>query len=214
METMNETTKDQYLIGRKKYVRVTTLLEKVGHSDFSDIPHSERQFYMDRGKANHELWQRAEEGTDHQYHFDSRVELYRAGHAKFIRETGFKPLAGGIEKFIKATWAQLGFKETSSDEEGYAGTMDRLGLVGNRLWLPDYKTSNVPESTAAQTALYLIGLMVLPKNKTWNFSFKNVDRYGVAFRNDGSYFMTKRYPDSDYHLALSLIEKYLTQEKS
>lgn len=193
-------TQDHYIVGRKKFLRVTALLERAGASDFSGIP--DRDFYMARGKANHELFEHVERGVDAEHTYDPRVETYRAGHARFLRETGFRALPGGIELFVKATWAALGFAY-DGEEAGVAGTLDRLGTIQSRVLLLDYKTTSVPKSTAAQTALYLL---LLP-----GYKFHDVERRGVAFCNDGTYKMTDKYPYTDKADALGLIDKYLKE---
>lgn len=198
-------TPDAYEYSGKLYLRVTSFLRAVGVSDFSKIPAKDREFYMERGRANHDLWQKVEEGVDHLYEFDPRVELYRPAHAKFLRETGFKALPGGIEKFVYATWRQLGVPvDEVNGFAGIAGTMDRIGTMQGRVVLPDYKTSEVPPSTAEQTAFYLL---------MTTYKFNEVDRYGVAFRNDGTYAMSQKYPYTDKDEVLRHLHKY-AKEKS
>lgn len=182
-----EVLDDHYIIKGKKYVRVTRLLDAVGLSDFSKIPAKDREFYMSRGTANHRLWQDVELGRDKDFTYDERVEAYREGHSRFLRETGFKAIKGGIEMRV---W---------SDEHRLAGTMDRFGMIQGCLVLIDYKTSSVPPSTNIQTALYLL---MLP------YPFHSVKRYGVAFRNDGTYRMSKEYSPTDQREALFYIDKY------
>lgn len=196
------TTDSHYIIGRKRFVRVTTLLDRVGHSDFSAIP--KRDYFMSRGKAVHELAEHIERGIDAQYTYDAETEKYRPAILRFLRETGFKAAKTGIEKFVKATWAQLGFPDVAREEVGVAGTLDRWGAAQGRPWLVDYKGHSVPPSTAAQTAFYAI--------MDSHTDFSAFDRYGVSFRPDGTYRMSLRYPNSDFHLALSLAEKYLKGE--
>ncbi len=196
------TTDSHYIIKGKKFVRVTTFLERVGVSDFSKIP--DREFYMARGKANHELFEHVERGIDSEHTYDPRVEVYRGGHARFLKETGFKALPGGIELFVSATWKDLGFAH-AGEEVGIAGTMDRIGTIQDRILLPDFKTSSVPKSTAMQTALYLLML--------FGYKFHEVERRGVAFLNNGTYKMTDKYPYTDKADALGLIGKYLKETK-
>ena len=105
---------------------------------------------------------------------------------------------------VKATWEDLGLPG-GGDFAGIAGTLDRLGTIQNRVVLIDYKTSSVRDSTAQQTALYLL---CLP-----GYKFGEIERYGVGFRNNGTYSMSPRYPISDYHESMNHIEKYRKGKK-
>lgn len=215
----NSVESDAYIIGGRRFVRVTTLLSFVGHSDFSAIPVRDRAYYMSRGKAFHEMSEHVERGVDGRYTYDAETDKYRAGHANFLRDTGFNSIKNGIERGVSATWEQLGFSRPKGCAEvGVAGTLDRLGAMQGRLALVDYKGSTVPTSTAAQTALYLIMVILQPEFSA--LFFRDVSRFGVGFKNNGvpgrvgsGYTMSAKYPDSDQQLALRLIEKYLKGER-
>jgi ATP-dependent exoDNAse (exonuclease V) beta subunit len=201
MNTQDEVYSDHYVIKGKRYTRITSLIAAVGLSDFSKIPHRDREFYMARGKANHRLFEDVELGRDHLFNYDPRIEVYRAGHARFLRETGFKPLAGGIEKRVH------------SDDLEVAGTLDRFGVFQGSLSLIDYKTSvlppaakpGLPTPTEIQTALYLI---CLPQ-----YRFDEVKRFGVAFRKDGTYRMSQPYPITNKAQALGYVAQYHKETK-
>lgn len=192
---------ETYTIHNKKFVRVTALLRARGLIDFSNIPEHDREFYLERGTANHKLWQDIEEGTADNFTYDPRVEEYRAGHARFLKETGFRAMPGGIEMLVKITWKDLGLSPAKEGEPaGVAGTLDRLGTIQGRMVLVDYKTSSVPASTAIQTAAYTL---MLP-----SYKFHEIERRGVAFRNNGTYLMSPRYPLSDKDEALYHLYEY------
>jgi hypothetical protein len=197
-----------YTIGRKRYVRVSRLLEATGASDFSAIPSKDKDFYMARGTARHEMFEHIERGVDGQHTYDPRIEAYRAGHAKFLRETDAKAFKSGIEKRVYATWESIGFAQRHYPpfcEAGIAGRLDRFGTIQGRLALWDFKGHEVPKSTGVQTALYL---MMMPEH-----SFAAVERYGVAILPDGTYRMSQKYPLSDFQDAQDLIHKYLKETK-
>lgn len=184
-----ETKTDPYPAEWKHLARVTSIVTAAGLADFSGIPEKDREYYFERGSQNHLLWQMVEEGTADKYDFDPAVQLFRAGHARFLRETGFRALPGGIEMRIK------------NDELGYKGTLDRLGTIQNRVVLLDFKTSLVcDEATRIQTALYLLAIP--------GYRFNEIERYGVAIRNDGTYRMSNRYPDHDENDAIFYATKY------
>ena len=121
----------------------------------------------------------------------------------FLHETGFKALPGGT-RCASSDLGRPGLPG-GGDFAGIAGTLDRLGTIQNRVVLIDYKTSSVRDSTALQTALYLL---CLP-----GYKFGEIERYGVGFRNNGTYSMSPRYPISDYHESMNHIEKYRKGKK-
>lgn len=177
----------KYSVGRKGYVSVTTILKETRLTDFSKIPEKDRIYYMNRGTQNHKLWEMVELGTADQYEFDSVVEQYRAAHAKFLSDTGFKAFPDGIEKIV------------SNDTYRIAGKLDRFGIMNGRHVVIDYKTSSIYPETAIQTALYAICL---------DIPFFEIDRYGVAFKNDGKYKLEK-FPDrKDRDVAIAAITLY------
>lgn len=188
METTDTVDADSYTIAGRKYARVTAIVKFSGLSDFSGIPESKRDYFFKRGTENHRAWQMVEEGTAVDFNFDPEVEKYRAGHAKFLKETGFKALPGGIELRVK------------NDDLMYAGTLDRIGTIQNRVVLLDYKSSALPKGGGLQTALYLLAIP--------GYKFEEVDRYCVAIKNDGSYRMSKKYPHTDKSDAIYYATKY------
>lgn len=193
-----------YAIRGKFYVRVSRLLEDTGASDFSAIPAKDREFFLARGTARHEFFEHVEQGVDHLHTYDPRIEAYRAGHARFLKETGFRAFHFGIEKRVYRTWEELGFFPRNYPpfrEAGAAGRMDRFGTCGSRVVLWDYKGHDIPKSTAAQTAAYSL---LFPQYK-----FEEVERYGVAILPNGTYKMSPRYPNSDRTEVEKLIHKYL-----
>lgn len=191
-----QATETHYEIEGKKYARVTHLMRSMGLVDYDKIPERDREFYLDRGTQNHKAWQMAEEGIADRYEFDPVVEAYRPAHSKFLEETGFSPIPGGIELLVK------------SEALGVAGRLDRIGTFParpGRVAVVDYKTTSVHPATAIQTALYLI---LIP-----GYNFFEVDRFGVAFRNDGTYRMEHFKDRTDRDDALALIRTYNLKER-
>ena len=157
--------------------RVTDIVKFSGLSDFSGIPERDRDYYFDRGTANHQAWQMVEEGTAGGFDFDPEVTQYMEAHANFLRDTGFRALPGGIEMRVH------------SEDLGIKGTLDRIGTIQGRVILCDYKTTKPTAGTALQTALYLL---CLP-----GYRFAEVERYGVGFAKGGKYTMSSKYSLSD-----------------
>lgn len=181
--------KHEYTVGDKRLHSVTEICRFAFPDAYGDIPAKMKDYYFSRGHGVHKLAEDVENGIDGQFTYDPEVEKYRASHARFLKETGFRALPGGIEMRVKNL------------EMGYAGTLDRIGTVGDRIWLLDLKTSSVKDApTALQLALYLL---CLPGHK-----FNSVERYGVAIKNNGTYAMSKKYPDSDEMDALYWAKKY------
>jgi hypothetical protein len=192
---MNDTvTADSYIIEGKRFARVTAIVRFAFPDAFAAIPEKSKQFYFDRGTGNHKLWADVEEGIDGGFDYDPECEKYRAGHAKWLRDTGYKPLPGGIEMRVV------------NKDLGYAGTLDGIGTVGSRVWLVDKKTTCVAvEPTALQTALYLLAIP--------GYKFGEVERYGVGIRKEGDYRMSPRFPDTDENLARYWAQKYQEASK-
>lgn len=169
--------------------RVTDVVRFAYPDAFAGIPERSRDFYFARGSGNHKLWEDVENGVDGNFEYDPECEKYRAGHAKWKRETGFRALPGGVEL------------QVYSEELGVKGTIDLLGTVGQRIWLPDLKTSKAePKPTALQTAIYTL---LLP-----GYKFTDIERYGVGVKNNGTYSMTPRFPDTDENEARYWIKKF------
>ncbi len=190
---MNELQFDEpthtYTFGAKRLPSVTEICRFAYPDAYADIPDKDKAFYFSRGSGVHKLTEDVENGIDGQFTYDPEVEKYRAGHARFLRETGFRALPGGIELRVKNL------------ELGYAGTVDRLGTIQNRVVLIDLKTSSVKDKpTSLQLALYLLAIP--------GYKFGEVERYGVAIKNDGSYQMSKRYIDSDENDAIYYATKF------
>lgn len=184
-----ETKTDPYPAEWAQLPRVTDIVRFAYPDAFAGIPERDKAYYFERGSANHLLWSMMADGTADAYDFDPEVQKYRPGYEKFLKDTGFKPLPGGIECRVK------------NEELGYKGTYDLLGTVGNRVWLIDLKTTKAePKPTALQTALYLLALP--------GYKFSEVERYGIGIRNDGKYAMTPRFPDSDENDAIYWAQKF------
>lgn len=195
MELQFDADTHTYKVGDRKLHSVTAICKFAYPDAYAEIPEAMKAFYFSRGTAVHRLCEDVENGVDGQFTYDEEAEKYRAGHAKWLRDTGFKALPGGIEMRVKNL------------DLGYAGTVDRLGTVGQRIWLADLKTSTVRDQpTALQLALYLLAIP--------GYKFGEVERYGVAIKKDGTYQMSRRYPDSDEAEAVYWASKYLKEVAS
>lgn len=178
-----------YTFGAKRLPSVTEIVRFAYPDAFAAIPEKDKAFYFARGSGVHKLTEDVENGIDGQFTYDPEVELYREGHARFLRETGFKALPGGIEVRVKNL------------ELGYAGTVDRIGTIQGNVVLLDYKTSSVKDApTSLQLALYLLAIP--------GYKFSEVARHGVAIQKGGKYKMSVRYPDTDEQDAIYYATKF------
>lgn len=188
-ELQFDEAKHEYTIGSTRLAGVTEICKFAYPDEFAGIPERSKEYYFERGRQNHRLWEMVELGTADGFDFDPEVEKYRAGHARFLRDTGFRALPGGIELRVKDA------------DLGVAGTLDRLGTVRDRVWLVDLKTTKaIDKVVALQTAIYAL---LLP-----GYKFAEIERYGVGIKNNGTYAMTRRFPDSDENDARYWVKKY------
>lgn len=178
-----------YTFGEKNLPSVTQICRFAYPDAYSDIPENDKAFYFSRGSGVHKLTEDVENGIDGQFTYDPEVEEYRAGHSRFLRDTGFRAIPGGIELRVKNL------------ELGYAGTLDRIGTIQNRVVVLDYKTSSVKDKpTSLQLALYLLAIP--------GYKFSEVARHGVALQKGGKYKMSARYPDHDEQDAIYWATKF------
>lgn len=116
------------------------------------------------------------------------IMLYCMAWRKFRAQTGFVPVV--IEKI------------GANRKYGYAGTLDRIGTVGNRTWLVDIKTGVPDLRTCLQTAAYA----ELDEIKA---AFPKLDRYAVELRDDGTFRMSEQYKSAqDFAVFLAFLKVY------
>jgi hypothetical protein len=133
----------------------------------------------DRGRAVHLATQFEDEGCLDEDSLDPVVEPYLIGYRKFKVDTGFKP------ELIEARLCVL--------EYGYAGTLDRTGLLDKKQRaIVDFKTGELPFWVGMQLAGYANGL---PNGATYT-------RYAVQLKNDGTYKI-QRFDAKDYRQDLN-----------
>lgn len=195
---ITESTADTHTVNGRKMARVTSILKATGISDFSELdkmPKAKRDYYMARGSGFHRLTEDIDNGIDSQFEYDPEVELYRPAYMKFLADTGFKPIEGGIEMAV------------SNEALGFAGRLDRLGrfpsMLRPDLWVCDYKLTSSRPGTAIQTAFYAMGL---PKEIAPVFG--DVGRCSVAFQKEGKYKMTIYKDRRDRDVAMAAISVF------
>lgn len=153
----------RYFIGSREVLSVTTVLEEAGISK-PFYGGARGRFYAARGTAVHTATQLDDEDDLDEDTLDEQLLGYLEGWREFRRISGFEPTL---------------IEQTVADPLlGYAGTLDRVGMMGGRLVLIDIKTGSVPKWAGPQTGAY--GRLIL----------KPVDRYVVRLEDTGRYSLT------------------------
>ncbi len=134
-----------YSVGGIVRPSVTQILEDVGIIDYDAIPDGIRTKALERGRHVHTLTQFHDEGVLDPSSIDIRLSGYLDAWRRFCDEMKFEPSL--IE--------HRGFCELW----GYAGTLDRLGVLRQLAGakgdtIVDVKTNVAPYWTAFQTAAY------------------------------------------------------------
>ena len=154
---------------------VTTVLKDVGLIDTTWFT----KYARDRGTAVHlacALYDR-DDLDESSIHPD--VEPYLQGWIRFKRESGFVP--------------ELIEEKVRSETYGYAGTLDRTGMLNGRRVLLDLKSGAPQPWTAIQTAAYSGCFGHLLK------------RYAVAVKDNGSYQLTEYRDRNDWQVWLACL---------
>lgn len=165
---------------------VTQVLKEAGIVDYDGIDPDVMERARIRGQDVHELCQWDDEGTLDENGADDEYRGYLEAWRKFKKETGFV-----CEKIEYPVYNSI---------YAYAGTLDRLGSIGEELWLLDIKTGQMQAWTALQTMAYLMALEYDAVVKKSNLGRK---RGGVELRKDGTYRFEKftQYKDRDVFLS-------------
>ena len=146
-----------YSVAGREYISVTQALDEGG----AILWMTKHQVYLDRGRAVHSATQFDDEGDLNDADLPPYLLPYVQAWRRFRAETGFVPLLIELKVFSK--------------RYGYAGTLDRVGLMGDEQVVLDIKSGAVHPATALQTAAY--GKAYKP-GKRWK-------RLGVQLKPDG-----------------------------
>lgn len=117
----------------------------------------------DRGRKVHTATELYDNGLLDWEQLDPALQPYLVAYEKWLTTTRFEPL--GIERMVY------------HDSLRYAGRLDRLGRIGGRKWIVDFKSGMLLEGHAYQTAAYLA---TLPDPQTY-------DRMLVQLCSDGTF---------------------------
>jgi hypothetical protein len=152
-----------YLLAGKLVPSVTRVLEATGLIDYSFLG-VRRYYYLERGRKVHRAAHEDDEGRLNEDETEPEILGYVDGWRSFRRDYGFVP--NRIEQRV------------CHRRLGYAGTLDRTGLVrdGSEIIL-DIKSGIAPDAVRYQLAAYAA---CLPHPRTRR-------RRCVELHNDGTY---------------------------
>lgn len=154
-----------YEVDGKKYPSVTQILDLLSYEEFGKIDKSVLENASKRGTAIHEATEALDLGSVADV--DGETEPYVQAYMDFCRD--YKPNYFGIEEVVANT------------QQGYCGTIDRYGKMGETEFVLDIKTVASPNRlTYIKVALqtYLYSLCV---------DYENPKLFALFLRKDGTY---------------------------
>ncbi len=170
LPTFKEDT-HEYILGDASVPSVTTIIKAAGCIDEGHFSEEARQ----RGTAVHLATRYHDEGTLNELTVDKKVFPYLFAYREFRKDTGFMPLE--IERVVY------------SQSYGYAGTIDRIGVLNDKPVLIDLKTGPYSswhdmQVTAYRMAAYECGLAVdkcyiLELRENGRYRLKDCNRVGA-----------------------------------
>jgi hypothetical protein len=137
-ELLFDEAEHRYEIGGRVLPSVTQVIDR--YNDFSMVGDETMANARERGRLVHLVTQLYDEDDLDERSVGDELLPYLAGWKKFKAETGF------IVKEIEM--------RRGSVVLGFAGTLDRFGLMGQKDWVVDIKAGLVPDTAGVQTAAY------------------------------------------------------------
>lgn len=180
--------KHEYRRGNVLVPSVTQILEAAGlYPDFSLIDAATLEWKRNLGTQVH-----AATALDDQSNlgdYDPQIDGYIDAWRLFKRQTGFRPVH--IEHLIY------------HKAHGYAGTLDRIGVMAGKSILIDIKTGNTIDLMAVgpQTAAYA---------EAWGLHARG--RYAVKLASDGTYKLIQCGNKMDFPVFLSCLNLWRWKE--
>ena len=167
-----------YFLDDRKIPSVTQIISSAGLSDFSKVNQDILKRSQSFGSAAHLACQLFDENRLDMKSLDPALEPRLEAWILFKRDFGITEFKE-IEKQVYSTKYQ------------YAGCLDRLTMVNNKLTIIEIKTTTtMPKTTKLQLAGYLIAFN---EGKKFNEKIKN--RIAVRLKGNGSY-NTESYNDN------------------
>jgi hypothetical protein len=158
----------EYSIGSQKVLSVTQVMKDAGLIDFSGIPKDKLHFAATRGTYVHKATELYDLGNLDPSSLDSAIVPFVEAYRSFRGKVDFKPTLIEHKVFNRA--------------RGYAGTLDRAGLLNGilngRKVVIDIKTGKVSKTAGIQLAAYKYAL-----GEEWS----EADRYVLKLTEAGVY---------------------------
>lgn len=129
-----------YYYDHKPVPGVTNTLRRVGIIDYSGIPQHVLDRAAERGRYVHQALDYLDRGTLDRASLDAELEPYVKAYEGFCRDSGF--VCGLAER------ARINV------ERWYAGTFDRVGVIGSDAVILDFKSGMYLEGHQVQLAAY------------------------------------------------------------
>lgn len=180
-----------YWEGKQKYDSVTEIIKFLGLSRNYDGISS---FYAERGKAVHKAVEFLDKGTLDDGSVSDVLRPYVSGYKNFLKESGYKP---------KAWETMLGHPILR-----FAGTIDKVGYLNDRLGILDIKTS---KSLDACVEDQLCAYKLL-----WDEHHPDMPalwRYALQLKDDGTYSLQTKYGNAPIEDWLSIMTVYRKKQK-
>lgn len=175
-----EPEEHRFWLKERELLSVTRILGDAGIIGNFFGSDADREFYLARGEAVHLATEYDDLDELDEDSVDPEILPYLEGWRAFRRESGFEPVL--IEEIV---W---------SETHGYAGILDRAGILHGKSSIIDIKSGVVPKWAALQTAAYAHALG------------EKVDRYAVELRNDGRYSLKPHKDRGDVGVFLAALQ--------
>ena len=187
---LDELTHEYWLDGIK-YDSVTKILQALGLSrDYSGIS----SFYAERGRAVHKAVEFVDKGTLDEGTVSDLVRPYLSAYRKFLVESGYRAHAWEVALHHPVL--------------RYAGTIDKVGFLKDRLGILDIKTSSsLDPSVEDQLSAY--GLL-------WTEHHSDLPvrwRYALQLTDDGKYNLCTKYSEAPMEDWLSIMTVFRKKQK-
>ena len=157
-----------YKLDGRRLISVTQVLKSAGIIDTSWYT----DWAAERGSAVHKAIQLESAGELDEDSVDFNVQPYLEAYRKFRLEKGWHPVATELMVVDRVY--------------EYAGTLDALGMMKDRMTIVDYKTGPLAAPVGLQLSAYALGVKAYQGKAVTNL-------VGVQLKPDGTYKM-KRYP--------------------
>jgi len=178
----------EYFIDGEKLPSVTSILEAVGITDFSQVPDGLLLPAIEFGQAIHKATELDDLGNLDEDTLDDKLRPYLNAWRSFKKEYNVRV------KYVE--------RKVYSKKYRYCGRIDKVAYVGDWLSVIDIKSSSqLHKATAIQTAGY---------KQAYNEEATKqiIRRYAVLLKEDGTYKVEEYKDPSDINVFLSALTLY------